>query len=65
MPPAPSRPLHLRLQDVPVPQRPLQGRLQDGTLLIPDPLTGSGAYGVTTKSPNIEKLCPGKVHTNW
>ncbi len=22
-------------------------------------------YGVTTKSPNIVKLWPGKVHTNW
>jgi hypothetical protein len=22
-------------------------------------------YGVTTKSPNMVKLWPGKVHTNW
>ncbi len=23
------------------------------------------AYGVTSKSPNMERLCPGKVQTNW
>ena len=22
-------------------------------------------YGLTTKSPNMVKLCPGKVQTNW